>query len=83
MTHTIKTLCSLAVVGSAAAQTSEVLVGDDFSLSVVTAGARFTDTDIDSGNWVVRGDANNADGPAWEVVDEQLTNPASGSERNE
>ena len=64
------TVSSFAIVGSALAQ--ETLVADDFSTSAVTSGARFKDTDIDTGNWNVRANS----GPAWSVSGGQLINPA-------
>ena len=73
MKNIAKTLCTLALTSSAVAQTSLVLIDDDFSTSAVTSGVRFTDADIDSGNWNVRSNG----GPAWSIVGGQLINPAA------
>lgn len=72
MKHLIKTACTLAIAGSAAAQTSVALIDEDFSASAVTSGSRFQSGDIDTGNWEVR----STDGPAWSISSSQLINPA-------
>ncbi|MDB4507171.1 hypothetical protein N9055_03040, partial [Akkermansiaceae bacterium] len=72
MKNIVKTLCTLTITSSALAQTSLVLVDDDFSSSAVTPSARFTFGDIDSGNWNVRANG----GPAWSISGGQLINPA-------
>ncbi|MDB4419180.1 autotransporter-associated beta strand repeat-containing protein [bacterium] len=73
MKNIAKTLCALTLTSSAVAQTSLVLIDDDFSTSAVTSGARFKDTDTNTGNWNVRSNG----GPAWSISDGQLINPAA------
>ncbi|MGJ8645116.1 MAG: beta strand repeat-containing protein [Luteolibacter sp.] len=63
------TAASLATLGSAVAQTSVVLIDDDFSSSSIITGGRFQTQNIDSGNWKGRNDAT------WALGSGALTNP--------